>query len=91
MPATMHSLVTGRVQGVAFRAFVRHEASGLGVTGWVRNLADGRVEVLAQGDSQTLAEFEQRLRQGPLLARVDSVESIVRDSPESFEDFQVRR
>jgi acylphosphatase len=66
----------GRVQGVGFRWFVEREARALGIAGWVRNNADGSVEVLAQGSPEQLAALHTRLRQGPRAARVDDVEVI---------------
>jgi membrane protein YqaA with SNARE-associated domain/acylphosphatase len=69
----------GRVQGVGFRAFIRREAQELGLAGWTRNAPDGSVEVEAAGDSDSLASFEERLRQGPPGARVDRVAA--RDLP----------
>ena len=62
--------LTGRVQGVGFRAFVRREARSLGVDGWVKNAADGSVEAEAAADRETLEAFEERLRQGPPAGRV---------------------
>ena len=67
-------LVTGRVQGVGVRWFVEREAHLLGIAGWVRNNADGRVEVHAQGTSKQLFHLRARLEQGPRAARVDHVE-----------------
>ncbi len=67
-------LVRGRVQGVGFRWYVEREARILGVAGWVRNNADGAVEVLAQGTPDQLASLCGRLQQGPRAARVDEVE-----------------
>ncbi len=67
-------VVRGRVQGVGFRWFVEREAHVLGVSGWVRNNADGRVEVLAQGTRDQLLGLRSRLRQGPRAARVDDIE-----------------
>jgi len=67
-------LVRGRVQGVGFRWFVEREAHILGIAGWVRNNADGSVEVLAQGTREQLSGLGSRLRQGPRAARVDDVE-----------------
>src|SRR5437667_2708171 len=66
--------VRGRVQGVGFRWFVEREAHVLGVSGWVRNNADGSVEVLAQGTRDQLLGLRSRLRQGPRAARVDDIE-----------------
>jgi acylphosphatase len=67
-------LVRGRVQGVGFRWFVEREAHMLGIAGWVRNNADGSVEVLAMGTRDQLLGLRSRLRQGPRAARVDDVE-----------------
>lgn len=66
-------LITGRVQGVGFRYFTQDVASREGVTGWVRNLPDGRVEVLAEGESEAVTRIERAIRQGPRGARVDTV------------------
>jgi acylphosphatase len=67
-------VVRGRVQGVGFRWFVEREAHTLGIAGWVRNNADGSVEVLAMGTRDQLAGLRTRLQQGPRAARVDNVE-----------------
>jgi acylphosphatase len=67
-------VVRGRVQGVGFSWFVEREAHILGIAGWVRNNADGSVEVLAQGASDQLSGLLSRLREGPRAARVDAVE-----------------
>jgi len=80
MPSTENAtqarrfLVRGRVQGVGFRWFVEREAHLLGIAGWVRNNADGSVEVLAIGSREQLLGLQSRLRQGPRAARVDDVE-----------------
>ena len=67
-------VVRGRVQGVGFRWFVEREAHILGIAGWVRNNADGSVEVMAQGTRDQLSGLRSRLREGPRAARVDAVE-----------------
>ncbi len=67
-------VVRGRVQGVGFRWFVEAEAHRLGIAGWVRNNADGSVEVLAIGTRDQLAGLRSSLREGPRAARVDDVE-----------------
>jgi acylphosphatase len=66
-------LVSGRVQGVFFRASARNEALRLGLHGYARNLADGRVEVVASGSSEAVRELEQWLWQGPPAAHVEEV------------------
>lgn len=73
MTHCLRCFVTGRVQGVWFRAFTAEEARQLGLTGYVRNLPDGRVEVLACGEQKSLAVLEAWLWQGPPAARVDEV------------------
>jgi acylphosphatase len=65
--------VRGRVQGVFFRASARNEALHLGLTGYARNLDDGRVEAVARGDAAALDEFQRWLQRGPPAARVDEV------------------
>lgn len=67
-------LISGRVQGVGFRWFTEREASKRRVTGFVRNLRDGRVEVLAQAGAEELGELEERLRRGPSVAKVTDFE-----------------
>ena len=74
MAAAARFLVSGRVQGVAFRAHARAEALRHGLRGYARNLADGRVEVVACGDAAGIEAFAAWLRHGPPLARVDDVE-----------------
>ena len=67
-------LVRGRVQGVGFRYFAQRAASQLGLTGYVRNLDDGRVEVYAVGPTEQLTELAGYLRKGPRWAEVRGVE-----------------
>ncbi len=78
-------IVAGRVQGVGFRYFVLREAQALGLAGWVRNLPDGRVEVLASGEPDLVSAFEGRLWQGPSHARVASVEGRDAEAPATGE------
>ena len=68
-------LVTGRVQGVGFRWFTQDTARREGVKGWVRNLADGRVEALVEGESEAVTRVERAIRSGPRGARVERVET----------------
>ena len=78
-------IVEGRVQGVGFRYFVLREAQALGLSGWVRNLPDGRVEVLARGEPDLVSALEGRLWQGPSHARVASVEGREAEGPATNE------
>lgn len=67
------ALARGRVQGVGYRAFCADIAMRMGVRGYAKNLPDGRVEVVGEGDEGTLRQFIDRLREGPAFARVDDV------------------
>ena len=67
--------VWGSVQGVGYRAFAANAAHSAGVTGWARNLDDGRVEVYAIGEPEQLSDFEGRLRQGPRFSGVRGVDA----------------
>lgn len=66
-------LISGRVQGVFFRYYTREEANRIGLRGWVRNLPDGRVEVLAEGTEEQLRLLESVCRKGPPHARVSDL------------------
>lgn len=70
----LHCLISGRVQGVFYRASTQRKALELGVTGWVRNLPDGRVEVFAFGDPEQLETLTNWLWQGSSIAKVTAVE-----------------
>ena len=67
-------LISGRVQGVGYRFFIRNAATREGLAGFVRNLEDGRVEAQAEGDRAGLERFERALHQGPPWARVEHVD-----------------
>jgi len=84
-----HFLVSGQVQGVFFRVSAEAAALRLGLTGWVRNLRDGRVELIACGEEIPLKELEQWLWQGPPRARVEQVVSGDIE-PQAFRDFEIR-
>lgn len=75
----LHSYVAGLVQGVYYRDSTQRKAKELNLTGWVRNLADGRVEVLACGEETAVRALEQWLWQGPPRAKVDNLISTVQD------------
>lgn len=69
----IHYVVSGRVQGVFFRASTLEKAQELGLTGWVRNLPEGQVEVLACGPKAALVELQQWLQRGPRFSKVSQV------------------
>lgn len=82
MTETRHLTVTGRVQGVAYRAWTVGVAKELGLTGWVRNRQDGSVEITARGDAAELDDLTQRCHRGPPMARVEDVTvATVDDNP----------
>jgi acylphosphatase len=84
--------LTGRVQGVGFRYWVRRQADSLGVTGWVMNANDERtVEVVAEGEPEALSEMEQRIRRGPPGAIVESVEVRRGPATSEFDGFGIMR
>lgn len=72
---TQRVFVSGRVQGVGYRDYTVRKAREFGVTGWVRNTRDGRVEMLASGDDEALSRFLDACQDGPTLARVDHIDS----------------
>lgn len=81
--------VTGRVQGVFFRAWTEQQARELKVRGWVRNASDGSVEAQLEGEAEAVRALVERLRRGPPSARVESVES-EECGAEGFQGFEVR-
>jgi acylphosphatase len=85
----VHCVITGKVQGVGFRAYVERVATERGVTGWVHNRDDGAVEVLLQGIPDVLKECIEDLHEGSVLARVDGVGVDWRTPREHFDEFKV--
>jgi acylphosphatase len=84
--------VTGRVQGVGFRWFVRERAVELGVAGWVKNLPDGDVELVAQGAASQLASLESIVSRGPPGAHVAAVHHLPTTTGTSYPDpFAIER
>lgn len=79
MAETRHLTVTGRVQGVGYRAWTVGVAGGLGLDGWVRNRRDGSVEMVARGDPAALDALAQRCHDGPRFSRVETVTAAVID------------
>ncbi len=67
---SLHCIVTGRVQGVGFRYFTHEKARSCGITGYVKNLSNGDVEVYAEGEQQDIAGFFTQIKKGPALGRV---------------------
>ena len=73
MTIARHVMITGRVQGVFFRAWAQGHARELGVSGWIRNAADGSVEAHLEGDEKAVERMIERMRSGPSNARVEDV------------------
>lgn len=88
--ATQRVLVSGRVQGVGYRDWVVRSAQRSGLTGWVRNTKDGRVEIFAAGDEEALKALVEGCREGPPLARVDNVEAFAADEEKPHKGFTKR-
>lgn len=86
-----HLVITGYVQGVGYRQFVRTHARQLGLTGWVQNLPDGSVEVMVQGDKKDIEDLIQECRKGPFLAQVKDIKIEWQDIINRFSDFQIYR
>lgn len=89
MLSRVHVFVSGRVQGVAYRYFVERRAAEIPVTGWVRNLRDGRVEIMAEGEKADLEGFLGVLSQGPRMANVDDLDILWEDYRGDYEDFRI--
>lgn len=90
MGSRAHVYVSGRVQGVGFRASTRREAARVGVDGWVKNLADGRVEAVFEGDDERVEAMVEFCETGPETARVDHLE-VSYGEPEGVDGFEIRR
>jgi acylphosphatase len=82
-------LVSGRVQGVYFRAFTQNKAKQLGVKGSARNLPDGRVEIIAEAEGGTIEDFIRWCHKGPVTARVDHIEITELQPDEQLTSFDV--
>ncbi len=89
-PVRLHALIMGRVQGVGFRYYVEERANFLGVAGWVRNLWDSRVEVVAEGQRQALESLLKALQRGPSSAFVSRVDTGWETATGEFSGFHIR-
>ena len=84
-----HVYIEGRVQGVFYRDWARKNASKMGLTGWVRNLEDGRVELVAEGKKIKLTELIELIKKGPRLAKVEHVDIIWEEATGEFHNFEI--
>ncbi|AQR72926.1 acylphosphatase [Sphingomonas sp. LM7] len=87
---TQRILVSGRVQGVGFRDWVVRTAQRSGLTGWVRNVKDGRVEILVSGEDETVAKLVEGCHEGSPLARVEHVEAFSAEGEKQAKGFTKR-
>lgn len=85
-----HVFVSGMVQGVSFRYYTMQAAAHLGITGWVRNLPDGRVEAVFEGEQEDLDRMLAWCHEGPRSARVEHVEILPQAWTGEFESFRIR-
>lgn len=85
-----HFIISGRVQGVGYRYSARNCAENLAVVGWVKNRADGKVEMIAEGDKITLEQLLTWLKQGPRFADVTHVEVTHYPATGEFKEFSIR-
>ncbi len=90
MTRSLQCLLTGTVQGVFLRSWIHDQAVSLGLKGWVRNIADGKIEVLAQGGDDVCESFRDRLYQGSPLSRIQKVDSKWIDYDKEYEAFEIR-
>lgn len=88
--ARAHLWISGFVQGVSFRYYTRQYALQLGLTGWVRNLVDGRVEVIVEGKESLVHKMVEWCHTGPPVAQVESIEVEWETPTASFDEFNVR-
>lgn len=88
---SLHCTVTGRVQGVGFRYFTHSNAQSLKITGYVKNLADGNVEIYAEGGEQIMAKFYQSVQKGPSFSNVIDIQADWFEiSEKKYNDFSIK-
>lgn len=84
-----HVLISGYVHGVGFRRFIQREAKVLGLTGWVRNLHDRRVEALVQGEKEKIDTLIKKCETGPMMAQVNSISLKVQEADQLLDSFEI--
>ena len=89
MQKSVHARYEGKVQGVGFRAGILSLAKGYEVTGWVRNLPDGRVEVFASGDSSEVDDFVLGIRESPLEGHIENVSLVPGTAEAGLKGFRI--
>jgi acylphosphatase len=89
MKARARIWISGKVQGVFYRDHTRRWASAMGLSGWVRNLPDGRVEALVEGEKESIESLVGQLKKGPPLSQVENVQTEWEDYKGEFFDFRI--
>lgn len=89
MKTQAHLYISGRVQGVYYRAFVQNIADSFGLKGWVRNLPDKRVEAVFEGERHLIEKAITKCYEGPPYAHVTDIDTIWKDHFEGFADFRI--
>ena len=87
---TIQIIVSGRVQGVYFRAYIQKQAIKLGITGFAKNNKDGSVEIIARGGQENLKKFITYCHKGPIMAKVNQVIVTEYDTNDTFAHFDIR-
>lgn len=90
MKARVHVIISGKVQGVFFRSTTKRQAVAHSVTGWVRNLPDGRVEAVFEGEEKAVKALVNFCRIGPSGAKVTNVELTWQEFTGEFKGFEIR-
>lgn len=90
MKTRVHLYISGRVQGVYYRGFTQEVAESLGLTGWVRNLPDRRVEAVFEGEREAIEKAILKCKQGPPASRITDVDVTWENHKEGFSDFTIR-
>jgi len=86
----VHLIISGFVQGVFFRSNTQEKAKEIGVFGWVRNLGDGRVEAVFEGEKEKVLKIIEWVKKGPELARIENVEIKWEEYQGEFDDFEIK-
>ncbi|HHE76515.1 MAG TPA: acylphosphatase [Candidatus Parcubacteria bacterium] len=85
-----HIFLSGRVQGVFFRENTKNKAKELGIFGWIRNLADGRVEAVFEGKREDVGQIIEWVKKGPPLAKVEKIEVLEQEYQGEFKNFEIK-
>ena len=87
----IHLTIYGRVQGVFYRLNTKNKAKSLGLTGYTKNLENGRVEVVAEGPQEKLKELIEWCKKGPKIAKVDNLKIVWKDAKNKYDEFRIEQ